>query len=274
MKSKLAQLSVSLSSALVALAISTVPARAAVVGDYRFQDVLTSSVGPATTLSLVDPMQGTFMDSNVLGQMQRVLNFGVSNDHGVKVNTLSFLSATTYSIVLLASFNLSPPPMGSIAEKLFDFKNLSSDNGVYVNSTSGLISFLGPTVLQVGGTPAVSGTYTQIVLTRDGATNQTTLYQDGVAAFQFVDTGNVAVLGDGVGGTGTFLAVFADDVTSTTDESLAGNIARLRLYNTVLTAAQVMALDTTAPIPEPTTWALLATGAFAIFAFRRRASAR
>ena len=243
--------------AVVAIISAAIPARAAVVADYQLQNVLTSSVSPAGPLTLLG---GSFVTATVEGQSQFVLNVGTGSiNRGVNVNTAPFLSATTYSLVLLASFDFSVANGSPVAEKLIDFKNRSSDNGVYVNTTTGLISFLGPTPLPIGGTPAVTGTYTQIVLTRD-ATGLTTLYQDGTAAFQFTDTANDAVFGDSLGGTGAFLTLFSDDTVSTTSEGLAGNLARVRLYDSVLSAAEVMALDRTAPIPEPSTWALLALG--------------
>ena len=51
-------------------------------------------------------------------------------------------------------------------------------------------------------------------------------------------------------------------------ESTQGNIARLRLYDGVLSAADVMDLDTT--VPEPSTYLLCAVGGLALLALRRR----
>ena len=277
MKSKSARLLFSCTLALVSLATSPGSARAAIVADYQLQNVLTSSVPPAGPLTLLG---GNFITAtvaiNMQSQMQIVLNSPVNSTgpQGVAVNTASFLTATTYSVVLLAAFDFSGVTGSPVAEKLIDFKNRSSDNGVYVNTTTGLISFLGPTPLQIGGTPAVSGTYTQIVLTRDSS-GVTTLYQNGTQAFQFTDTNNDAVLGDAAMGTGAFLTVFSDDTVSATDEGLAGNLARVRIYNTALSATEVAALTPLASIPEPSTWALLAVGCGAlVVVVRQRRAAR
>src|ERR1700712_4709714 len=128
----------------LAAAVCLTSARAATLaGDYQLQDVYTSSVPPAGPLvpvgTLTDQM---FVDSNVNGVNQRVLQFtGVGDQHGVQLQTNPFVSSTTYSLVLLASFDLSTT--SGVATKIFDFQNLSSDAGLYINSVSGLLSFNG-----------------------------------------------------------------------------------------------------------------------------------
>jgi hypothetical protein len=235
---------------------------ATLAADYRVQNTLNSSVGTIGPLTIVDTAADvSFVSATVLGQTQQVLNFAnVGSDHGVQAQTNGFLSATTYSIVMLASFNFT---LGdSVATKIFDFKNLSSDAGLYVNDLTGLLSFNGITPLPIGGTPVVTGNYTQIVLTRDGATGLTTVYQNGMIAFSFTDTNGDAVLGDATATGNAFLTVFDDDnanIVGVTNESTQGNLARLRLYDGVLTAQEVAALDTVV-VPEPATWMLSAIG--------------
>ncbi|MGI9086230.1 MAG: PEP-CTERM sorting domain-containing protein [Chthoniobacterales bacterium] len=261
---------------LFAIAFCAAPLSAATLqGDYQLQDVYTSSappIGPLVPTGVISDQM--FGNDTVMGVNQRVLQFtGVGDQHGVQTQTNPFVSSSDYSLVLLASFTLSPT--GAVATKVFDFQNLSMDAGLYIDSTTGLLSFNGvmPTP-PIGGTPVVSGQYTQVVLTRDGMTGLVSVYQAGVLAFSFSDTSNLAVLGDATASGNSFLTVFSDDnanVGGTTTESTIGNVARLRLYNGALTASEVMGLDTTV-VPEPATWALLLGGTLALGweLFRRR----
>ena len=67
-----------------------------------------------------------------------------------------------------------------------------------------------------------------------------------------------------------FLTLFKDDGMglggSILTESTQGNIARLRLYDGVLSPTDVMNLDTT--VPEPSTYLLCAVGALALLVKR------
>jgi hypothetical protein len=242
---------------------------ATVAADYQLQDVLTSSVGSIGPLNIVGTASdAAFQSDTVNGQTQEVLTFqtgfdantGTFNSAGVQTQTNPYLSSTTYSIVLLAKFQLAPTD--PIATKILDFKNLSSDDGVYVNS-DGTMAFNGVTPLPVGGTPVPPATYVQIVLTRDGATGLVSAYQNGVLAFQFTDSAGQAVLGDATASGNSFLTLFIDDATGVgspvTQENTVGSMARLRLYDGVLSAEEVAALDTV--VPEPATWTLMISGA-------------
>jgi hypothetical protein len=78
--------------------------------------------------------------------MQRVLNIQVvgtsptSSDSGVRTQTNPFVDSSNYSIVLLANFNLGQTAI--VATKIFDFKNLSGDAGLYVQSNTGTLAFI------------------------------------------------------------------------------------------------------------------------------------
>lgn len=236
-------------------------AQATLAADYQFQSTYASSVGTIGPLSVVGNANDASFSTGVTvdGQSQIVLALNVNAQTppapdpgaGVQAQTAGFISSTNYSIVLLAEFNLSAD---FAATKLFDFDNLSSDDGLYVNDTTGLLYFNGA-VGATGGTPAVSGTYTQIVLTRDSSTNTVTVYQDGSPAFNFDDSTGLAILGDSVSPSpNAYLTVFKDDDTgvgsTVLDETSVGDIARLRLYDGVLTPAQVAGLGTVVT-PEP-----------------------
>jgi hypothetical protein len=218
-----------------------------------------------------------FTTDTVNGPTQQVLQIGQTGNSaaaGVQTETNPYIDAGNYSAVLLASFQI--PSMSTDITKVFDFKNLSSDAGLYIDDATGLLAFYSASTM-LGGpstTPFVTGQYAQIVLTRDSSNDLVTVYVNGMAQFSFTDSTGLAVLGDATNTGNAYLTLFQDDnmgtAGGTTNESTRGNIARLRLYDGVLSAAQVAALDTTAPIPEPATVSLLALGAIALVAQRRR----
>ena len=245
--------------------------------DYQVQDTFNSSAGSIAPLTIVGPTAGvTFQSDTVNGNPQRVLNIQASNtmppfdESGVQTQTNPFLSASNYSIVLLANFNLNTADV--VATKILDFKNLSSDAGLYVNAMTGTLAFIdGSGVLQGTGGAAISSlAYSQIVLTRDSSTNLTSVYLNGTLAFSFTDNVGLAVLGDSSMSGNSFLTLFKDDGMglggSILTESTQGNIARLRLYDGVLSPDDVMNLDTT--VPELSTYLLCAVGAIALLVTR------
>jgi hypothetical protein len=270
-------LSVPVSSLSIVLALfARARAAATLAADYQVQNTYASSVGtigPLTVVGSADDVSFT-NDVDVDGNTQTVLSTEINGESmpddggGVQAQTAGFISSDDYSVVLLADFNLQPD---LLATKVFDFQNLSSDDGLYINDATGLLYFNG-VAAATGGTPAVSGTYTQIVLTRDGATGEVSVYQDGSLAFDFDDSSDLAVLGDSVSpSSNAYLTVFKDDDTGVgsgvTDETTVGDIARLRLYDGVLTAGQVAALDTV--VPEPLSLGSLLLGAGLILRRRR-----
>jgi Concanavalin A-like lectin/glucanases superfamily/PEP-CTERM motif len=254
-----------------------------IAADYQVQGTFNSSVGSIGPLTIVGPAGGViFTSDTVNGNPQQVLNIQASNtmppfdESGVQTQTNPFLSASNYSIVLLANFNLDTADV--VATKIFDFKNLSSDAGLYVNAMTGTLAFIdGSGIVQgTGGAALSSLTYAQIVLTRDSSTNLTSVYLNGTLAFSFTDNVGLAVLGDSSASGNSFLTLFKDDGMglggSMLSESTQGNIARLRLYDGVLSADDVMHLDTT--VPEPSTFLLCGIGGcFLVALLRRRQSA-
>jgi len=254
-----------IATAILAAGLSSLVRAQTLEADYQVQGTFNSSVGTIGPLSVVGPTGGvTFTNDTVNGNPQQVLNIQASNtmppfdQSGVQTQTNPFLSSSNYSVVLLANFNLNTADV--VATKILDFKNLSSDAGLYVNAATGTLAFIdGSGILQgTGGAALSSLTYAQIVLTRDGVTNLTSVYLNGTLAFSFTDNVGLAVLGDSSMSGNSFLTLFKDDGMglggSMLTESTQGNIARLRLYDGVLSASDVMNLDTT--VPEPSTYLL------------------
>jgi hypothetical protein len=244
---------------------------ASVAADYQLQDSYGSSVGGIGALVPIGTTTDLAFTSDVVGgRTQEVLTISTfGSNHGVQAATTGFVNPADYSVVLLASYNLAG---SSVATKIFDFKNLSSDAGLYINGATGLISFNGVLpVPPIGGTVVLGGIYNQIVLTRDGSTGLTSIYQDGALAFSFTDTNGDAILGDATATGNGYLSVFDDDNANpvgVTNESTQGNLARLRLYDGALTSAEVAALDTIV-VPEAGSVVLGALGML-LFLHRRR----
>jgi len=238
------------------------------VADYQLQSTYASSVGTIGPLSPVgDTADLSFTSGvNVNGQTQTVLSVNVdetTNDAGagVQAQTNGFLSASNYSVVLTADFNLDSD---LLATKVFDFQNLSSDSGLYINDTTGLLDFYdsGGTTIATGPAAATTGTYTQIVLTRNGATNEVTVYENGTLDFQFDDSTGLAILGDATPTGNAYLTVFKDDGTGfgagLLDETSVGDIANLSLYDGV--------------VPEPVSGSLMLMSGMLLLRRSRRLS--
>jgi hypothetical protein len=241
---------------------------ATLVADYQVQDTYASSVGSIGPLTIVGASNDVSFDDNqtVDGHVQTIVHLNTNGaaaadgGAGLQAQTNGFLSADNYSVVMLADFNISSD---LVATKIFDFKNLSSDDGLYINDTTGLLDFNG-VATAIGGTPAVTGTYAQIVLTRDSSTDLVTVYENGTEAFQFTDSSGLAILGDATSPSpNAFLTIFKDDAVglglpTVTDETSVGDLARLRLYDGPLTSEEVANLDTV--VPEPVSGALMLLG--------------
>ena len=255
-----------------------VEARAATLAaDYQLQGIYDSSVGTIGPLTVAgNSGDVTFAtDQDVDGNTQTVasldINYnGADTGAGLQAQTAGFLSSSDYSVVLLAEFNLDAD---LVATKVFDFDDLSSDAGLYINDATGLLYFNGA-VGATGPLAATTGSYTQIVLTR-ASSDLVTVYENGAEDFQFADTGGLAVLGPGTGPSGDAdLTTFKDDGTGVgstlVNETSVGDIARLRLYDGALTPDEVAALDTVVPEPLSSGVLLLGGGLMMMRRLRRR----
>ena len=250
------------------------------VGDYRFQNVYTSTGGTLGALTPLNPGGLSFVDATVNGVNQRVLQTAstnqsadpvnaANNEGGVQTPANPFASGSQYSALLVSSLTINTANVG--ATKVFDFKGLTTDAGLYVNATTGLLQFIDGTGVVVtgatGANPVTTGTYFQLGLTRTAA-GVVTAYLDGTQQFQFTDTNNLAVIAN-------VLTLFVDDGTgvggTVVNEGTTGNIARLRLFNEPLSQAQVAAFA----VPEPSTWAAVSVAGAVLgwLVLRRRTQA-
>jgi hypothetical protein len=204
------------------------PARRGVAtpwADYQFQNTLASTDG--VTPSLIDIGKGNaFATETVDGASRTVLQFRAN--HGLALRPIPSRARDEYSIVILARLKTIPG-----YARLIDFKNGTVDTGLY--SDDGALNFYD----DASGTqtPIRHNQYFQVVLTCDEQSRIVVGYVNGKQQFSFQDDGLDAV----VGGRHE-LRFFADD-NAVPDEASAGAVARIRVYQTVLSPRDVAALD-------------------------------
>lgn len=202
-------------------------ALAALTADYQFEGVLTSSVAGAPALTTAGPGTNGFAVEIVDGGSRTVLTF--PQDNGLALAPTTAVTANgTYSIVLLAR-------LADITgyRRYLDVQNATADTGLY--NLDGQLNFYNSAT--GSGAPITANSYRQVVLTRDGLTGTVVGYVDGVEQFNFIDGG-----GDGIISAANTLRFFVDDAV-VSGENSAGAVARIRIFDTVLTSGQVAALD-------------------------------
>jgi hypothetical protein len=208
-------------------------ALAALNADYQFQSTLASSVAGAPALANAGLGSNGFAIETVDGNSRTVLTFPQGNGLALAPTT-GVTASDTYTIVLLAR-------LADVSgyRRYADFKNATSDNGLY--NLDGQLNFFnsatGP------GAPITANSYRQVVLTRDGVTVTIVGYVDGVQQFNFIDGG-----GDGIIDAANTLRFFIDDAAVPGEDS-AGAVARIRVFDNVLTPAEVAALNRAAAGP-------------------------
>ncbi len=191
--------------------------------DYRFENSFVSTVAGSPALDQIGE-GNAFASETVDGVEQTVLRFPQGN--GLTLPSFTGLVAgKAYTIVVLFRFNSV-----NGYRRLLDFKNAAGESGCYIADRQ-LFFFL---FNSVGSAPTIEpNTWAQVVITR-AADGTVTGYHDGGFRLSFKDEANV------------MLPEVADTLRFFKDngaEESAGAVARIRLYNTVLTAAEVAGLD-------------------------------
>ena len=208
------------------------PSLAALVADYQFNNNLQSSVGSPPDLQNIGG-GNSFVTDMVSGQSRTVLHFPQGG--GVLLSpTSGVISNGIYTIVVLFRFD----EIDFGYKRIVSFKSPIEDTGLYssqrTTSIDAQLNFYDSSATDHFGASAVirAGAYVQVVLTRDGS-GTVVGYADGAQQFTFVDASNDGVI------VGDTLRFFKDN----TDEESAGAVARIALFDTVLSAAEVAALN-------------------------------
>src|SRR5436853_5942267 len=223
--------------------------------DYQFQNTRNSSVGTPPALTDLNGTNTFSADTVDCATGRTVLNFPKGNGLSLAPTT-GLTDNKTYSIVMLFKFTEQ-----NHNRAIVDFKNGLDGRGVYADGGNNLNfsnSFNnGPGVSIGSGSPIVANTYVQVVLTRAGSdanlgrAGVDTGYVNGVQQYQ-----NNNVNADGViDSQFNTLRFFLNQLTASQDYS-GGAVARIRLYNRVLTPSEVAALDRlpsgACPVAPPT----------------------
>jgi hypothetical protein len=222
--------------ALLLIPASARSARADVIADYQFHNSYASSVPGAPDLVPINTV--SFTTAIVDGQTTDVAAF--TQGSGFRMDAPAGISAAGYTVVILFSFDTN----GGY-RKIMDFSDRVADAGLY-NLNSQLDFY--PVAAGPGGTIPIN-TFVQVVLTRT-ASGQVTGYVDGVQQFTFTDTTGYTVLA-----TNAF-NLLIDDFHTSEQEASAGQVARVRLYDSALTDQEVAGLDRAFgdPAPCPCDW--------------------
>lgn len=232
---------------LVAAAVLGLSATAGAAGtlkaDYGFEGNNSSSVGGAPDLANLGA-SNTIATESVGGCSTQVLTF--PEDNGLSLDTSGGLTPQDRYTVMM---QLRLAGLGSPYVRLLAFDGANPpgvDEGLYLNA--GKLDFFDNFVDHEGATPAVAaGQYAEVALTRSSAA-EVVGYVNGVHQFSYDDSGNdVGFLSNNA------IVFFRDDGF----EESAGAVARIRVYDDALTAAEVAAAATpgcsVSPPPVATT---------------------
>jgi hypothetical protein len=141
-------------------------------------------------------------------------------------------------------------------EKIVDFKNLTSDNGLY--NLSAALNFY-PAAATGFANTMPAGTFVNVAITRDAASSMVFGYVNGVQQWQFTDTPSYGTFSS----PNNIINFFQDDITTGGRESSAGVATRIQIFDGALTGAEVAALPASgAPsnVPEPMSLSLSGAG--------------
>jgi hypothetical protein len=199
------------------------------VADYQFQNSHASSIAGSPDLTDIGAGTNAFGTDDINGHVATDLSFPQDNGLSLSPTVVDFPSPDIYSVVMYFKFATTDG-----YRRILDFKNGTEDRGLY--SLNGILDFYGDN----GGSSVTitPGVYAQVVLTDAGG--QVTGYVNGVQQFTFDDTSSMdATIDDNT------LRFFQDNTSGgATGEDSAGSVARIRVYNGVLSASDVAGLDT------------------------------
>lgn len=229
-------------AAAVVLLSATAQATIIPVANFNFS---SGSLQSGTSLlQVVDPQgKSKFVSDTVFGTQQQVYRFDSSNSNvtqqaGLQLDSRDLID-DAYSVDLVFKFDALSPSY----QRIFDVSARRYDHGLYATEFGKLNLFGASTSSTVK--MAADG-YNRLTLTNSG-NGLVSTYLNG--AWLFNATSNVLDLDTYQSvNPKRLMSFFLDESTEWT----AGNIASLRLYNTVLTANDVTAIGNSTPV-TPTT---------------------
>jgi hypothetical protein len=239
--------------AIVLISAATQAHSAVMIHDYQLNGNLTDVLGGPDLTS----------EGGTIGAS----TYAFGPNQGLTLSNIGLTNPGNYSIEMRVSLASLNAPTGNPWIKLIDFKDLTSDNGLYsydgqLDNTGSILQFY-----PFGGTldTFTPGTYANVVITRDGTTKEVVTYAQGFGQFSFTDSTDQAVFSNGIA---RFLQ---DDFPTQQAESGSGAIDFIRIYDSVLTADEVA----DANVPDGgSTVALLGLAMTGIAAVRRKLGSR
>lgn len=169
-------------------------------------------------------------------------SFGVNQ--GLALSN-ALVDGADYSIEIRLSFDDNSTTNNNTWLKIIDFKNLTSDDGLYSYLSSGArtLDYCVCGTQHNGSADLFSGgRLVDVLLTRDKTSQMVTGYANGVEQFSFVDVTGSAVFGSNV-------INFVRDDNVVTGEASSGFVDSIRVYDGAI-----------APVPEPETYAMMLAG--------------
>jgi hypothetical protein len=185
--------------------------------------------------NLTDQMGGPSLVAN--GGSFTSTRYVFGPDQGLQL-TGGLADPTTYSVATVVSLN----SLSNFFNKLIDFQNLTTDDGLYVANGRLEIFPGGP------GPDSISANQDfQLVLTRDGPSGVTCIYLNGVLEVSYTGTpSNDAVPAQNI------LTFFEDDHVSGGHEAVGGSVDYIAIYDHALSASEIANLGDPQVGPPPT----------------------
>jgi hypothetical protein len=199
-------------------------AGAAEVADYQFQNDLHSSIAGAPDLAVIGAGTG-YATESVYNTNRVVLTHAIDSGLALTPTTSILADPGIYSILMRVRHVASPTSYA----KYVDVANGTMDEGLY--DDGGHLRFYS---YGYGLDQPVTADYVDIAVTRNAA-GAMAGYVNGVPEFAVDDSVNPI----GIVNNANILRFVYDDDTTNNTESAAGAVARIRIWNTALTAAEI-----------------------------------
>ena len=218
-------------AAVAALAIlpATSPAAGTLRGDYLLEGNHSSSAGCVTAPNLMDigPGSNAFVTDFVSGGVNGVLTFPA--DNGVALNTAGILPQLRYTVIVQFRLDQVSGIPSYRRVLAFDADPPTLEGGLYV--LDGSLNLYDGSDHEEPSPSAEANRYLEVAVTRDDA-GTLNVYANGALRISYDDSV------EGVGALLTNSMVFFRD--NGIEES-AGAVARIRVYDDALSAAEVAA---------------------------------